>query len=60
MDKEDNYNTEALEELMENWKKLMLHQETQEMHIVNFYFWFNTLIILHISDIRNKNAKLVN
>ena len=51
MDKKDNYNTEAVEELIVNWRKLMLQQETQEMHIVNFYFCFNTLIINLLSDI---------
>ena len=31
MDKKDNYNTEAVEELIVNWRKLMLQQETQVM-----------------------------
>ena len=54
MDKKDNYNTEAVEELIVNWRKLMLQQETQKMHIVNFYFCFNTLIINLLSDIHEK------
>ena len=59
MDKKDNYNTEAVEELIVNWRKLMLQQETQEMHIVNFYFCFNTLIINLLSDILEKMPKFM-
>ena len=35
MDKKDNYNTEAVEELIVNWRKLMLQQVTQVMLLLS-------------------------
>ena len=46
MDKKDNYNTEAVEELIVNWRKLMLQQETQVM----LKFWPFLQIYIHYSE----------
>ena len=35
MDKKDNYNTEDVEELIVNWRKLMLQQVTQVMLLLS-------------------------